>query len=110
MSSVVTTLVDLGWAPRELDKRKSLVGDWWEFTGGTFTNIQDEIHLCTVDMEWPKASTHLDGNGLEHGVDMCGFHKQHAWVVRKDLHGKVGLMKAAAAGGLWPAAKFESCR
>ena len=33
---------------------------------------------------------------------MCGFHKQHAWVVRKDLHGKAGLMKAAAAGGLRP--------
>ena len=104
MSSVVATLMDLRWIPREPDKWKSLAG----FAGGTFTNILDEGHLCTVNMEWTKASTHLDGNGLEHGVDMCGYHKQHAWLARKDLRGKAGLMKAAAAGGLWPAARLRA--
>ena len=98
MSGVVATLMDLGWTPREPDKWKSPAGDWWEFSGGTFTSILDEIHVCTVNM----------GNGLEHGVDMCGFHKQHAWLVRKDLHGKAGLIKAAAAGGLWSAARLRA--
>ena len=87
-----------GWIPLEPDKWKSPAGDRWEFSGGAFTNILDEIHTRTVNMEWTKASTHLDGNGLEQGVDMCGFHKQHAWLVRNDLHGKAGLMKDLAAG------------
>ena len=39
---------------------------------------------------------------------MRGFHKQHAWLVRNFLHGKAGLMKAAAAGGLWPAARLRA--
>ena len=38
---------------------------------------------------------------------MCGFHQQHAWFARNDLHGKVGLMKAAAAGGVWPTASLR---
>ena len=59
----------------EADKWKSPAGDWWEYTGGPFTHILDEIHLCTENMEWTKASTHLDDTGLEHGVDVCGFHK-----------------------------------
>ena len=87
---------------------ESLAGDWWVFSGGTFTNILDEIHTRTVNMEWTKASTHLDGNGLEQGVDPCGYHKQHAWLVRNDLHGEAGLMKAAAAGGLGPAARLRA--
>ena len=82
MSNVVATLMDLGRTPREPDKWKSPAGDWWKFTVGTFTSILDEMHLCTADMEWTKAkaNTHWDGNGLDHGVDMCGFHKQHAWL------------------------------
>ena len=108
MSSVVATLMDLGWTPLEPDKWESLAGDWWEFSGGTFANILDEIYTCIVNMEWTKASTHLDGNGLEQGVDMCGFYKQHAWLIRNDLHGKAGLMNTAAAGVLWLAAQFRA--
>ena len=55
--------------------------------------------LYATNMEWEKASNHLDGSGLENGVDMRGFHKQHARLVRNGLHGIAGLMKAAAAGG-----------
>ena len=108
MSSVVATLMDLNWTPCEPDKWKSASGDWWELTGGTFTNILDEIHLCATNMEWVKASTHVDGSGLENGVDMRGFHKQHAWLATIGLQGKSGLMKAAAAGGLWPAARLRA--
>ena len=108
MSSVISTLMDLGWTPCEPDKWKSSSGDWWEFTGGTFTNILEEIRLCATNMEWVKASNHLDGSGLENGVDMRGFHKQHAWLVRNGLHGKAGLMTAAAADGLWPAARLRA--
>ena len=108
MSSAIATLMDLGWTPCEPDKWKSASGDWWEFTGGTFTNILDEIHLCATNMEWVKASNHLDGSGLENGVDMRGFHKQHSWLVRNGLHGKAVLMKAAAAGCLWPAARLRA--
>ena len=75
MSSVIATLTDLGWTPCKPDKWKSVSGDWREFTGGFFTNILDEIHLCATNMEWGKASNHLDGSGLENGVDMRGFHK-----------------------------------
>ena len=39
---------------------------------------------------------------------MRGFHKQHAWLVRNGLQGKAGLMKATAAGGLWPAARLRA--
>ena len=85
MSSVVATLMD---------------------TGGTLTNIQDEIHLCATNMKWRKASTHVDGSGLENGVDTRGFHKRRGWLVRNGLQGKAGLMKAAVAGGLWPAASL----
>ena len=103
-SSVVAMLSDLGW-PHELDTSKSTTGDWWEYAGGTFTNILNEIHQCTKRMEWTEASAHLDGSGLEHGADMCRFsHKQHVWLARKDVLGKEGLIKAAAVGGLWPAA------
>ena len=41
MSSVVATLLNLGWTPLEPDKWKSLADDWWTFTGDTFTNILD---------------------------------------------------------------------
>ena len=108
MSSVIATLVDLGWIPHEPHKWKSLAAEWWEYTGGTFTNILDEIHQCTENTEWTEAGTHLDGTVLEHGVDLFGFHRQHAWLVRKDLHGKAGLLKAAAAGGLWPTARLRA--
>ena len=47
----------------------------------------------------------MDGSCLENGVDIRRFHKQHAWLVRNGLQGEAGLMKAAAAGGLWPAAR-----
>ena len=107
MTPVVATQMDLGWIPLEPDFL-TLAGDWWVFSGGTFTNILDEIHTRTVNMEWTKASTHLDGNGLEQGVDTCGYHKQHAWLVRNEMHGKTGLMKVAAAGGLGPAARLRA--
>ena len=108
MSSVVPTLMELKWTPCEPDKWKSASGDWSEFTGGTFTNILDEIHLCDKNMEWGKASTHVDGSGVENGVDMRGPHKQHAWLVKNGLQGKAGLMKAAAASGLWPATRLRA--
>ena len=79
-----------------------LLESGWDCTGGTFTKIPDEVHLCKESMELTKAGTHFDSTGLEHGMDMCGFHRQDAWFVRKDLHGnKKRLMKAAKTGGLW---------
>ena len=94
MSGVVTTLLDLGWTLHEPDQLKSLAGEWWEYTGGTSTNILDEIHRCTENMKWTEASTHCDGTELEHGVVMCGFHKQYDWLVRQYLHGE-------SCGGGW---------
>ena len=35
-------------------------------------------------------------------------HKQPAWLVRKDLYGKAGLMKVAVVGGLVPAARLRA--
>ena len=105
MSSVVATLLDLGWIPCEPDTWKSPTGDWWEFMGGTFAHILDAIYLCVASMEEGKVSMHVDEGGREHGVDMRGFHKQHDWLTRKGLHRKAGLTKEAAASGLWPAAR-----
>ena len=53
-------------------------------------------------------SQHALGRVLEQSVDMCGFHNQHAWLVRNAFHVKARLMKAAAAGGLWPAARLRA--
>ena len=64
--------------------------------------------LYATNVEWEKASNHLDGSGLENGVDMRGFHKQHARLVRNGLHGIAGLMKVAAAGGSCPAARLRA--
>ena len=95
-----------GLDPRELDKRKSFAGHWWEFTGGISTNILDQIHLCTVNMEWTKADTHLDGTGMEHGVDI---RAQAARMAREEsLYGFAGLMKVAVVGGLVPTARLRA--
>ena len=72
MSSVVATLMDLGWIPLEPDKWESLAGDWWEFSGGTFANILDEIYTCTVNMEWTKSQHAL-------GRQRCGARRRHVW-------------------------------
>ena len=73
MTSAIATLSDLGWTPHDPDKWKSTTGDWWEYAGGTLTNILDEMHPCAKNTEWTKASAHLDGAGLEHRVGMSVF-------------------------------------
>ena len=53
-------------------------------------------------MERAKASAHMDGSGLQHGMDMCGFRQHPSWLSRKDLHDQAGIVKATAGGSLWP--------
>ena len=88
--------MDLCWTPCEPDKWESSPTYWMRYTCAPQTR------------NFGKASTHVDGSGLVNGVDVRGFHKQHAWLVRNGLQGKVGLMNAAAAGGLWPAATLRA--
>ena len=46
-------------------------------------------------MERAKASAHRDGSGLQHGVNVCGFRQQLAWLSRKELHDQAAASCAA---------------
>ena len=102
MSGVVASLMDLSGLPCEPEKFKSVAGDWWEFTGGTFTNILDEIHHCTtepahtrMEVVWSTERTHVAFANSTLGPSGMGcMAKWDSW-------------KAAAAGGLWPVARLK---
>ena len=66
-----------------------------------------EVCARVHHMERAKASEHMDASGLEHGVDICGFRQQLAWLSRKELHDQAGIVKAAAGGSMWPAARLN---
>ena len=86
----------LGLDPHEPDTWKSSAGNVWANTGGTFTNILDELHRCRKNIEWTKASTHLDSAGLEHGWS-C---ERLAWQIRTH----------ESCGGWWHAARSKIVR
>ena len=71
MSSVITTLVDLGRTHTNLSKGTrplKIDGN----TQGALSHLRRNAPE-KIKTEWTNASAHLDGAGPEHGVDMCGF-------------------------------------
>ena len=47
------------------------------------TQILEEVCARVQHVEWTKASAHMDGSALEHGVDMCGFRVTAGLVVEE---------------------------
>ena len=87
MTSVIATPTHLGWTPHEPGLWKSLQGHWWRYTVGEVPHILDELGQCALHSEWAKARTHIDGQGLAHGVSTCGFNMRLAWLNRRGMHG-----------------------
>ena len=107
MSSVVATLIDLGYA-HHMNRasghhRLEIVGNLRAVRSLVCWKRCARVH----HMEGAKASEHMDASGREHGVDICDFHQQLTWLSRKELHDQAGIMKAAAGGSLWPAARLN---
>ena len=45
----------------------------------------EEVCARMRHMERAKASAHMDASAQQHGVDMCGFRQQLAWLSMKEM-------------------------
>ena len=75
----IVTLTDLGYVHHR---------NWtcaWEYTGRQVTRMLEDLCARGHYMESAKASAHMDGSALEHGVDICGSRGTVGFVVEKEL-------------------------
>ena len=99
LSSVIVTLIDLRSTAHETDKWKSSPGDLWE-TWKTRAHTYSTWRGPKLNHTWMFQAYSTEW--------ICAVSAQQlAWLSRKELRGQAGIMKAAAAGGLWPVARLH---
>ena len=109
--AVIATLVDIGWMPVTANCwRGSLEFDvvdgeplWWKFTGvGDYRELIDAIARSAMIGHWRVAACHMDGAGMEDGVDLTALKKHlkhYQGIGADDRH---AALTTIASGACWP--------
>ena len=109
IGSLILTMWELGWNPREAEQWTDPEGNHWnldpEDADGDPTELIEAVAKQAKKKIWREASQHHNGAGLEEGADTSDLRRHLQSLRRNGKHQQFGVLLATACAGSWSPAR-----